>query len=136
MLIEREASNEYRSDEADSIAELFLVLLIPMILWAPSGEFAPMKGYVRDQDRHKGYDYYFHSKTGLAMTIPSRNGLKDAGADKGKRDGVGTYHPFAMLLNMPITRSQESGGCGDYPSSGLNNICADEMNGMGVVAMV
>ena len=136
MFIERDALSGSRSDEADTIAELFPILLVTMILRAPSREFAPMKSDVRDQDRHEGYDYDFDSETGLAMTIPSWNGLKDASTDKGEGDCVGTYHPFAMLLDVPITRCQEGGGRGEYPRSGLDNICRDEMNSMWIVAMV
>ena len=95
-----------------------------------------MESDVRNQDGHEGNDDDLHSEAGLAMTIPGRNGLQDASANEGKGYCVGAYHPFTVLLKVPIARSEEGRDCDKEPCSGLNDVCGDEVDGTRIVAVV
>lgn len=95
-----------------------------------------MESDVRNQYGHEGNNDDLHSEAGLAVTIPCRNGLEDASAHEGKGYGVGAYHPFTMLLKVPIARSEQSSSCDEKPRSRLNDICGNEVDGTWVVAVI
>ena len=95
-----------------------------------------MEREVWNQDGQEGDDNDLHGKTGLAMAVPGRDGLQDAGADKGERNCVRADHPLAMLLDMSIARGEVSGNCSDEPSSSLNDVSGHPMDGTWIVAMV
>jgi hypothetical protein len=134
------------------VAEAFIVLSVPevkrfnnihaqligqdTVYLAISREFAPLESDVRNQNGHECNNNDLPSEAGLAVTIPGRNGLQDASANEGKGYGVGAYHPFTMLLKVPIGRSKESSSCDEKPRSRLNNICGNEVDGTWVVAGV
>ena len=46
--------------------------------------------------------------------------IEHAAGDEGKRDGVGTGHPLAMLDDLAVTRGDEGGGGADDPGGGLH----------------
>lgn len=46
--------------------------------------------------------------------------IEHAAGDEGKRDGVGTGHPLAMLGDLAVTRGDECGGGADDPCGGLH----------------
>src|ERR1035441_1470036 len=46
--------------------------------------------------------------------------IEHAAGDEGKRDGVGTGHPLAMLGDLAVTRGDEGGGGADDPGGGLH----------------
>jgi len=46
--------------------------------------------------------------------------IEHAARDEGKRDGVGTNHPLAMLGDLAVTCGDEGGGGADDPSGGLH----------------
>ena len=109
------------------------------LLWCllvTGSKLAPMEREVGNQDGHeRDYDN-LHSEASLAMAIPGGNGLQDAGAHKGEGHGIRPYHPFAMLLEVTIARSEERGGCNEEPCSSLNDVCGNEVEGVGVAAVV
>ena len=46
--------------------------------------------------------------------------IEHAAGDEGKRDGVRTGHPLAMLDDLAVTRGDEGGSGADDPSGGLH----------------
>src|ERR1035441_4752594 len=46
--------------------------------------------------------------------------IKHAAGDEGKRDGVGTGHPLAVLDDLAVARGDEGGGGADDPGGGLH----------------
>jgi hypothetical protein len=87
----------------------------------------PIEGSVGNQDGQECDHNDGHRKARDAESIPGRDGLQNPSANEGEGDSVRANHPFAMLLEVPITGREKRSGGGDYPSASLNDNGDDEV---------
>ena len=79
----------------------------------------PAQADIREENRHEGDEDDLQRKVGAGVRDREGELHQDADADKGKRDSVGAHHPLAVLLDLPIARSEKRGDSGDDPRGGL-----------------
>src|SRR5579863_6808017 len=87
----------------------------------PGGELAPVEGQVDDKQGSEREGDDDDGGKGVAKMAPIAGPeIKYTAGDEGKRDGVGSSHPLAMLDDLAVTRGYEGGGGADDPGGGLH----------------
>src|ERR1700729_1838310 len=88
---------------------------------AARGEFAPVEAEVDEKERSQSEGNDADGRERVAKMAPVAGPeIEHAAGDEGKRDGVGTGHPLAMLDDLAVTRGEEGGGGADDPRGGLH----------------
>ena len=84
-------------------------------------ELAPVEAEFDDKQGSEREGDYADGGEGVAKMAPVAGPqIEHAAGDEGKRDGVGTGHPLAMLDDLAVTRGDEGGGGADDPGGGLH----------------
>jgi hypothetical protein len=81
----------------------------------------PVEGQVDDKQGSEREGDDADSGEGVAKMAPVAGPeIKYTAGNEGKRDGIGSSHPLAMLDDLAVTRGYEGGGGADDPGSSLH----------------